>query len=56
MNLAWAEGVAAALDPRLRPELAPQPGYCCVVFQQINDHRQKTRSSLDLRVAENERE
>jgi predicted ArsR family transcriptional regulator len=33
MNLAWAEGVATAMDSRLRPELASKPGYCCVVFQ-----------------------
>ena len=34
MNLAWADGVAGALgNSGLRPELDPQPGYCCVVFQ-----------------------
>jgi predicted ArsR family transcriptional regulator len=34
MNLAWAEGLADALgDSGLRPELAPKPGYCCVVFK-----------------------
>ena len=34
MNLAWADGVADALgDSGLIPELAPKPGYCCVVFQ-----------------------
>lgn len=33
MNLAWAEGVTAAMHSDLRPELAPKPGYCCVVFQ-----------------------
>jgi predicted ArsR family transcriptional regulator len=34
MNLAWADGVVDALgDSGLRPELAPKPGYCCVVFQ-----------------------
>jgi predicted ArsR family transcriptional regulator len=34
MNLAWADGVADALgDSGLQPELAPRPGYCCVVFQ-----------------------
>lgn len=34
MNLAWADGVTDALvDSGLRPELAPAPGYCCVVFQ-----------------------
>jgi predicted ArsR family transcriptional regulator len=34
MNLAWAEGVAATVDPGLRPELDPLPGQCCVVFRQ----------------------
>lgn len=34
MNLAWAEGVTDGLaNLELRPELAPRPGYCCVVFQ-----------------------
>ena len=34
MNLAWAAGVTDALvDSGLRPQLAPAPGYCCVVFQ-----------------------
>lgn len=34
MNLAWADGMTDALiDVGLRPELAPEPGYCCVVFQ-----------------------
>jgi Predicted transcriptional regulator len=38
MNLAWADGVADALaDSGLRPELAPKPGYCCVVFQPAPD-------------------
>ena len=33
MNLAWAEGVVGGLvDPKLTLELAPTPGYCCVVF------------------------
>ncbi|MEJ7803325.1 MAG: transcriptional regulator [Candidatus Limnocylindria bacterium] len=35
MNLAWAKGVATALDSRFRPELAPQPDRCCVVFQEM---------------------
>jgi predicted ArsR family transcriptional regulator len=46
MNLAWAEGVVTALDPRLRPELAPPPGYCCVVFHQTNDHRRQDPRSV----------
>ena len=34
MNLAWARGLVAGLDePAYRPELAPKPGYCCVVFE-----------------------
>jgi len=34
MNLAWADGVLEALGGSgLTPELAPKPGYCCVVFQ-----------------------
>ncbi len=34
MNLAWAGGVVNALvDAKLRPELDPRPGYCCVVFR-----------------------
>lgn len=34
MNLAWAEGLVDGLiDPGLRPELGPKPGYCCVVFE-----------------------
>ena len=37
MNLAWAEGVIDGLaDSWLRPELAPKPGYCCVVFQPVS--------------------
>lgn len=33
MNFAWADGLANALgDSGLRPEVAPAPGYCCVVF------------------------
>jgi predicted ArsR family transcriptional regulator len=40
MNLAWADGVAHALgDSRLRPELDPKPGYCCVVFQPATARR-----------------
>jgi len=42
MNLAWAEGVIDGLgagDPggagaRLEATLAPEPGYCCVVFRE----------------------
>lgn len=34
MNLAWAEGVVSAMTgSMLKAELAPRPGYCCVVFQ-----------------------
>jgi predicted ArsR family transcriptional regulator len=39
MNLAWAEGVLEGLgdqggkDTGLVAELAPEPGYCCVVFR-----------------------
>jgi predicted ArsR family transcriptional regulator len=34
MNLAWAEGVVDGLaGSGLRPELAPRPGQCCVVFR-----------------------
>jgi predicted ArsR family transcriptional regulator len=33
MNLAWAEGLVAALDPGLEATLAPEPGRCCVVFE-----------------------
>jgi predicted ArsR family transcriptional regulator len=34
MNLAWAEGVLEGLgDAGLTAELAPEPGYCCVVFK-----------------------
>jgi predicted ArsR family transcriptional regulator len=33
MNFAWAEGVIDGLaGSGLRPELAPRPGQCCVVF------------------------
>ena len=36
MNLAWADGVADALqNSGLRPQLDPKPGYCCVVFQPV---------------------
>lgn len=35
MNHAWAEGVVGGLaDPQLEVELAPTPGYCCVVFNE----------------------
>lgn len=33
MNLAWAQGVATAIDSRLQPELAANEGYCCVEFR-----------------------
>jgi predicted ArsR family transcriptional regulator len=33
MNLAWAEGVAAAAEAGLRPVLSPTPGSCCVVLE-----------------------
>jgi len=33
MNLAWAEGVAAAADVPLRPVLVAREGVCCVEFQ-----------------------
>jgi predicted ArsR family transcriptional regulator len=34
MNLAWAEGVLDGLGgAKLGAELAPEPGYCCVVFR-----------------------
>ena len=33
MNLAWAEGVVDGLAvPKVKAELAPEPGRCCVVF------------------------
>jgi predicted ArsR family transcriptional regulator len=40
MNLAWAQGVLEGLGggdkggPQLQAELAPEPGYCCVVFRE----------------------
>lgn len=38
MNHAWAGGVAGGLaDPKLEAELAPAPGYCCVVFNEAPD-------------------
>jgi predicted ArsR family transcriptional regulator len=33
MNLAWAQGLAAAADVPLRPVLAAREGVCCVEFQ-----------------------
>lgn len=54
MNLAWAEGVASAVDARLQPQLAPSPGRCCVVFREADrsvsrylasGHRSVTRPS-----------
>jgi predicted ArsR family transcriptional regulator len=32
-NLAWAQGVATAIDSRLQPELAANEGCCCVEFR-----------------------
>lgn len=41
MNLAWAQGIVDGLgNPTVGAELAPQAGYCCVVF----DVRSKQRS------------
>src|SRR5689334_22798213 len=35
MNLAWGQGVLEGLGPTgLEAELAPEPGYCCVVFRE----------------------
>lgn len=35
MNLAWGEGVLEGLGATgLEAELAPEPGYCCVVFRE----------------------
>lgn len=35
MNLAWGEGVLEGLGAAgLEAELAPEPGYCCVVFRE----------------------
>ena len=35
MNLAWAEGLLDGLgNAGLEAELAPEPGYCCVVFRE----------------------
>jgi predicted ArsR family transcriptional regulator len=35
MNLAWAEGVLEGLgEPGLTARLAPESGYCCVVFSE----------------------
>ncbi|MET1232723.1 MAG: transcriptional regulator [Candidatus Limnocylindrales bacterium] len=45
MNLAWAKGVASAVGARLQPELAPSPGYCCVVFRDTRG-RPATRSRV----------
>jgi predicted ArsR family transcriptional regulator len=46
MNLAWAEGVATAIDSPLQPELAPTPGYCCVVFRPPSEGRETGASEL----------
>jgi predicted ArsR family transcriptional regulator len=35
MNLAWAQGVAGALDAPLQPVLTSKPGICCVEFQRV---------------------
>ena len=38
MNLAWAEGVLEGLaEEGLTARLAPQPGYCCVVFSDATE-------------------
>jgi predicted ArsR family transcriptional regulator len=46
MNLAWAEGVLEGLGGKsggtgagahLEPELAPEAGYCCVVFKDAGE-------------------
>ena len=36
MNLAWAQGVLDGLGDaaRLTPKLAPEPGYCCIRFEE----------------------
>jgi predicted ArsR family transcriptional regulator len=52
MNLAWAEGVVDGLaDSGLRPELAPKPGYCCVVFQPTSSPP-RAHARADPRVSE----
>jgi predicted ArsR family transcriptional regulator len=39
MNLAWAEGVLDGLgEGQLEANLAPEPGYCCVVFRDAAPH------------------
>ena len=36
MNLAWGQGVLEGLGATgLEAELAPEPGYCCVVFREV---------------------
>jgi hypothetical protein len=42
MNLAWASGVADAIDVSLQPVLAARDGVCCVEFQ-----RRETGSPID---------
>lgn len=56
MNLAWAQGVSTAMDARLRPELAPKPGYCCVVFLQVSGTLRIETRRLDQRDTETEKE
>jgi predicted ArsR family transcriptional regulator len=36
MNLAWAQGVAGALDVALQPVPTPNAGTCCVEFQRVD--------------------
>jgi predicted ArsR family transcriptional regulator len=36
MNLAWAHGVAGALDVPLQPVPIPDAGICCVEFQRVD--------------------
>jgi predicted ArsR family transcriptional regulator len=43
MNLAWAEGVLDGLDGAgLEATLAPEPGYCCVRFEESREGSQRT--------------
>jgi predicted ArsR family transcriptional regulator len=48
MNLAWAEGMLDGLgDPRLTAELAPAPGFCCVVFDRAAGESAPEPTSAD---------
>ncbi|HET9680827.1 MAG TPA: hypothetical protein VFP19_02225 [Candidatus Limnocylindrales bacterium] len=48
MNLAWAEGVLEGLgDPKLGARLAPEPGYCCVVFDEAGKDAAAASGSSD---------